>query len=239
MTHLPDYESLDRSYAPRIFTGNAGPWRAGEGAPADLVGWLMTMISDPGVGAYLTGEMKLTRPWKGAVSYGVNGFTVGHGGEVLVPWPMIELWVKDIATSGNPNTVTVGFWPVLRGQVPVPGVESVLYGRSRDEVDADDFVSFAVPPGATEYRVMPASAVAFTGAIYIEEHGVSPVAAGPTLWSRYLLETTYSTRPGTETGDGSWRTVPPTPGAKINVVQVGGESHFVSVFWRYRLGAIR
>lgn len=227
---------LARRYESRTITASQGStWKAGEDGVPGVCGWIVAIVAEAGAGSELRGKLVLRYPMKGTSGYRVDDFFVTRGGQFYVPWPFVELSVQDASGGAGTSRLTVGFFPVSFDDLPPPGVDTAVYGATLKTINAGVSADFTVPNGATGYRAMPSTGA---GPYKVEEKG-SVFGGAAATWSAYSIDPTLLIRPGTETGGGSWRATPPSPGAKITVTNGAGAAGNFAVFWEYGLGGAR
>jgi hypothetical protein len=248
MRRSVDHASLDdrhvrfeRRFPPRTFEGgdDPPPWHAGDSYVPDLAGWVLSVvlsyeITDPPTPstARVRGTLQLRTAWKAAADYVVAGFALGAGGRLYIPWPAIELRLAD-ENGGNTldTTAVITFTPVFRDEPRPAGITTLLYGRTKGTLPKAGSLTIPVPPGATEYRVMPVGETGNPLSVLEQASGIE--------YAQYRIDavTASALPPGTETGAGAWRETPPQPEAQITVD--GVEDDAFTVFFRYDLGAMR
>ncbi|ETW93080.1 MAG: hypothetical protein ETSY1_40805 [Candidatus Entotheonella factor] len=236
---------LTRDYSPlAIPGGNASvEVRAGEDQVPGIRGWILTLAYRLGTSSpdqELVGMLDLRYRQKREASYAVEGFDIGVGGVIFLPWPYAALTIRDRAptpTLTSMSEAVVSFVPVLAYDPTPRGIRSVLYGRSLVLVQpcAEDAEGTAieVPSGATEYRIMPASMFPSRESLTVIERGVRRD------WAQFKIEPDRALAPGTLVGEAAWRQVPPRPGAHIVLSHTDTYAHEITVYWRYDLGQIR
>ena len=193
----------------------------------EVQGWELAISVEAGADSRPELNLRMSDRWDGNNPLLVVGARCDRGGRIFLPFPRVDFTAADAAAAAA-GTARVLARPWCPGESIVGA--RVLYGLDRASIAAGATSLFAVPVGATHYRVSASGVV--TQTLTVLEVGGDGVNA-----ARYVLD------PGAAGQPSDWREVPPISDndtqLDISITNNNGATAAaVAVAWRYELGSL-